>query len=133
MVCDEEGNLRVTDYKTGSGYLEPADLISGRRLQLPLYALAASEALRLGRAVDGLYWAILKAEAGRLRLHKFHYDDGDQLYSGLAGAVRLAMEHVTKFVKAIRKGDFPPVPPRGGCPSYCAAALWCWRYRPSDW
>jgi ATP-dependent helicase/DNAse subunit B len=133
LDVDEEGNLRVTDYKTGSGYLEPADLISGRRLQLPLYALAASEALRLGRAVDGLYWAILKAEAGRLRLHKFHYDDGDQLYSGLAGAVRLAMEHVTKFVKAIRKGDFPPVPPRGGCPSYCAAALWCWRYRPSDW
>jgi ATP-dependent helicase/nuclease subunit B len=133
LDVDEEGNLRVLDYKTGSGHLAPVDLIGGRRLQLPLYALAASQALRLGKPVDGLYWAILKADAGRLRLQRFHYESDDRVYAGLNGAIGLALEHVAKIVCGVHKGDFPPIPPRGGCPSYCAAALWCWRYRSTDW
>jgi ATP-dependent helicase/DNAse subunit B len=133
LDVDEEGNLRIMDYKTGSGHLAPVDLIEGRRLQLPLYALAASKALRLGKPVDGFYWAILKAEAGRLRLRKFHHQDEDHMYAGLEGAVRLALEHVARIAQGVQKGEFPPIPPKGGCPSYCAAATWCWRYRPSDW
>jgi ATP-dependent helicase/DNAse subunit B len=133
LDADDEGNLRVMDYKTGSGHLAPVDLIEGRRLQLPLYALAASKALRLGKPVDGFYWAILKAEAGRLRLRKFRHQDEDRVYTGLEGAVRLALEHVARIAKGVQKGEFPPIPPKGGCPSYCAAATWCWRYRPKDW
>jgi ATP-dependent helicase/DNAse subunit B len=40
-----DGQLRVLDYKTGSSHLAPQDLIEGRRLQLPLYAMAARDAL----------------------------------------------------------------------------------------
>jgi ATP-dependent helicase/DNAse subunit B len=133
LDMDDEGNLRVMDYKTGSGHLGPVDLVDGQRLQLPLYALAAREALGLGNPVDGLYWAILKADAGRLRLHKFHHESDTQVYSGLEGAVQLALEHVARVVEGVDSGEFPPIPPRGGCPSYCAAALWCWRYHPSNW
>jgi ATP-dependent helicase/DNAse subunit B len=133
LDVDDEGNVRVMDYKTGSGHLAPVDLIEGRRLQLPLYALAASEGLHVGKPVDGFYWAILKAEAGRLRLIKFRHQDEDRVYAGLEGAIKLALEHVARIVQGVQEGEFPPIPPRGGCPSYCAAATWCWRYRPKDW
>jgi ATP-dependent helicase/DNAse subunit B len=133
LDIDDEGNLRVMDYKTGSGHLAPVDLVESRRLQLPLYAQAAGKALKLGKPVEGLYWSILKAEAGRLKLDKFRYERDDRTYTGLEGAVRLAEEHVARIVQGVQKGNFPPVPPRGGCPSYCAAATWCWRYRSGDW
>jgi hypothetical protein len=80
-----------------------------------------------------LYWAILKADAGRLHLHKFHYESDTQVYRGLEGAVLLALKHVLRIVERVGKGEFPPIPPRGGCPSYCAAASWCWRYHSSRW
>jgi ATP-dependent helicase/DNAse subunit B len=130
---DERGNLRVIDYKAGFGHLTPRDLVEGRRLQLPLYALAANLALKLGEPVEGFYWAILRAEPGRLWLQRFRHEHEGRVYSSLEGAVQIAIEHVTRIVRGIRKGEFPPIPPRGGCPSYCAAAAWCWRYRSSFW
>jgi RecB family exonuclease len=133
LDIDEDGNLRVMDYKTGSAHLAPGDLIEGRRLQLPIYAMAASDALGLGKPIDGLYWAILRAESGRLRLQKFHHQGDEYEYRGLEGATELALEHVARIVRGVLNGEFPPKPPRGGCPSYCAAASWCWRYHPSDW
>ncbi|OGR92311.1 MAG: hypothetical protein A2V88_11620 [Elusimicrobia bacterium RBG_16_66_12] len=127
------GQLRLIDYKTGASALAPRDLIEGRRLQLPLYALAAQRALGLGEAADGFYWAILKAEPGSLRLARFHQDeDGEQL-TGVDGAVQVVQSHVARILQGIRAGQFPPIPPQGGCPTYCPAAGWCWRYAPSAW
>jgi ATP-dependent helicase/DNAse subunit B len=120
------GELRVVDYKTGSSHLAQGDLKDGRRLQLPLYALAARDALGLGDVADGIYWKILAAEAGSLKLAKFRTDEAQ----GVDGAVQVAREHLLRIVIGIRAGDFPPVPPKGGCPSYCPAAQWCWRYEP---
>ena len=34
----------------------------GRKLQLPLYALAAQETLRLGVVADGFYWHFVQGE-----------------------------------------------------------------------
>ncbi len=121
------GGLRVVDYKTGGSHLTPSDLIDGFRLQLPIYALAAERALHLGMVSEGLYWKILKAEPGSLKLAAFEFDDA---YSGVKGACELAEEHIGRYVTGIRQAEFPPVAPKGGCPSYCAAAAWCWRYSP---
>ncbi|HSG14929.1 MAG TPA: PD-(D/E)XK nuclease family protein, partial [Anaerolineae bacterium] len=66
---DPDGRLRVIDYKTAGpyGYGKRA-LEEGEKLQLPLYALAAQDALGLGEPADGFYWHIRHAEASELRL-----------------------------------------------------------------
>jgi len=52
------GELRVIDYKSGGSHLTPRDLIEGQRLQLPIYAMAANQALGLGKPVEGFYWKL---------------------------------------------------------------------------
>ena len=123
---NEHGQLRVIDYKTGGRHLTPKDLQRGTRLQLPIYALAAQDALKLGIVEEGLYWKIKDAEAGSLKLSKFSSDDSE----GVDAAIKVANEHLRRIVSGIRAGQFPPIPPKGGCPSYCPAISWCWRYEP---
>jgi ATP-dependent helicase/nuclease subunit B len=122
---NNNGMIRVIDYKTGGSYLSKGDLISGRRLQLPIYALAAQEALGLGTVVEGFYWQIRDAKASSLKLSKFITDE----LKGPQGAFAMALDHIQHNLKGIRAGQFPPVPPKGGCPKYCPAVQWCWRYQ----
>jgi ATP-dependent exoDNAse (exonuclease V) beta subunit len=121
---NDAGELRVVDYKTGSGHLSPDDLINGIRLQLPLYALAARDAVGLGEPVEGLYWALLAGKEGSLKLSSFSYGD----FEGPEGAMRVAAGHIQSVLDGHSRGDFHPQVPRGGCPQYCPARLWCWRY-----
>jgi ATP-dependent helicase/DNAse subunit B len=116
-----DGTLRVIDYKSGSTAILASHLKEGRRLQLPIYALAARDALGLGEVSSGFYWHIQKAEASSLKLEKFE--------GGVNGAFETAVAHVVKHVANIRAGHFEPKPPEEGCPSYCPAARFCWRYR----
>lgn len=114
------GELRIIDYKTGSSGLSNKDLESGKRLQLPLYALAARDALQLGTPVEGFYWAINQAKAGALKLSKY----------GVEGSIQTVKEHIAAALEGIQGGEFPPIPPEGGCPDYCPATAWCYRYTP---
>jgi len=123
---DQHGNLRVIDYKSGGSHLAARDLVEGRRLQLPIYALAVEQALGIGRVAEGLYWKLFAGEAGGLCLGRFQDDSG----TGPQAAYAMAAMHVSRLVHAIQSGDFTPQPPEGGCPSYCPAASWCWSYRP---
>jgi ATP-dependent helicase/nuclease subunit B len=118
-----DGNLRVIDYKLGgpSAFTAKA-LADGKKLQLPLYALAARDELRLGQPVDGFYMHYTKGEISPLTLGDYE--------GGVAGAIRTASAHILDAVEHIRSGHFPPLPPTGGCPSYCPAAAYCWRYSP---
>lgn len=127
---DRQGErLRVIDYKTGSSHQGPQDLLDGRRLQLPIYALAA-EALGMGRVVEGFYWQLRQAKPGTLRLSRFTAAD---LPEGLPGAAEIAVDHISRAFEGIQAAEFPPIPPSGGCPAYCPAAGWCWRYQASRW
>lgn len=131
---DAAGNVRVIDYKTGSSGLGSRDLCEGRRLQLAIYALAAEDCLRLGKPVDGFYWAIRSGAMGQLQLQRFRYElEGGQVYAGVRGAIEIAVEHVTTFLRQIREGVFTPAPPAGGCAGYCPPRLFCWRYQPARW
>jgi len=130
---NQAGELRIIDYKTGSSHLAASDLLDGRRLQLPLYALGAAQALEMGEPVEGFYWKIRQAQPGSLKLGSFEAEvDGESL-SGPSAAYAVARAHVERILSGARQGAFPPVPPRGGCPGYCPAAAWCWRYTPSSW
>ena len=125
---DRKGDqVRVIDYKTGGSHLAAGDLLAGRRLQLPVYALAAEQALKLGTVTDGLYWVIRQARPGGLRLGRFKGSQ-EQPDSGPAAAYRLLEQHLGRIVGGVRQGRFEPEAPSGGCPAYCPAAAWCWRY-----
>ena len=116
-----DGSLRVIDYKAGGATISGAHLKDGRRLQLPIYALAAQDALGLGEVSSGFYWHIQSARASSLKLEKFE--------GGASGAFAMAVSHVGKHVNNIRAGHFEPKPPDEGCPSYCPATGFCWKYK----
>jgi hypothetical protein len=111
--------VRVIDYKTAgpSGYSLRA-VREGKKLQLPLYALAAREALRLGDPVEGFYWHVRHAEASSFTLAKY----------GPEAAVEAAVAYAWEAVRGARGGAFVPRPPDGGCPAYCPASGFCWHY-----
>lgn len=123
---NSEGDVRVMDYKSGSGNLSKSDLISGRRLQITIYALAAQQGLSLGNVVDGFYWVIGGKQNPFLQLSRFKHEDQEGPYA----AYEVLQAHLDRIVRGVRAGEFPPKPPKGGCPSYCPAAGWCWRYQP---
>ncbi len=120
LDVDQHGYLRVIDYKASSSPINAKDLDKGKRLQLPLYALAARDALHLGEVASGFYWHILQGKASSFKLEK--YPDG------IDAAFERVKQHVVDHVRHIRAGDFQPVPPDGGCPGYCPAVTFCWRY-----
>lgn len=122
---DADGRLQVIDYKAGSMPISPRDLESGKRVQLPLYALAVREALGLGEVGGGFYWHIGSAQPSRLRLESY--------LGGIEFAMQTALEHALDTVEAVRAGQFPPRPPSDGCPGNCPAAAFCWRYTPRGW
>jgi ATP-dependent helicase/DNAse subunit B len=125
LDVDQQGRLRVIDYKASGSAISVKDLEEGKRLQLPLYALAAQEALQLGEVTSGFYWHMLKGEASSFKLEK--YPDG------VEAAFERVKQHVSNHVQHIRAGDFQPTPPDGGCPAYCPAVAFCWRYVPRIW
>ena len=117
------GQLRLIDYKASSAPIAAGDLQDGHRLQLPLYALGARDALQLGEVAEGFYWHIGSARPSSLKLEKFE--------GGVAGALDVAQRHLAAHVAGILAGQFQPRPPAKGCPSYCPASGFCWRYAPS--
>jgi len=116
-----DGRLRIIDYKAGSAAIRPHHLEEGRRLQLPIYALAAREALGLGEIAGGFYWHIVKAAASSIKLEKYP--------GGVQTAFDTAVQHVAGHVKHIREGHFTPQPPKDGCPHYCPAIGFCWQLK----
>jgi putative RecB family exonuclease len=124
-----DGRLRIIDYKAGSTPISTRDLADGHRLQLPLYALAAQEALQTP-VVGGFYWHIGSARPSSLRLEKYAPDGGKQ---GVAGAIETAVDYAMANVAAVRAGQFMPAPPEGGCPSFCPAMSFCEWYQPRSW
>jgi ATP-dependent helicase/DNAse subunit B len=120
---DPAGNIRVIDYKTAGPYrYSKQTLDRGEILQLPLYALAAQDALDLGQPVDGFYWHIRQAEPSSLQLADY----------GPEEAIGTALSFVWEAVRGARQGYFRPQPPANGCPNYCPAVAFCWRYKPGS-
>jgi len=116
--------IRVIDYKTAGPYAyTQAAIRDGKKLQLPLYALAAESALELGEVVEGFYWHVQHAQGSRFTLAKF----------GPQAAMATTVEHAWEAIRGARRGEFAPRAPDGGCPGYCPGAAFCWRHDPSRW
>ena len=60
---DQERRLRIIDYKSGgAGTYTAPSVEKGKKLQLPLYALAARDALdweQCGQPIEGFYWHLM--------------------------------------------------------------------------
>jgi len=124
-----DGGLRIIDYKTGGSYLNKKDLEEGLRLQLPIYALAARDALGLGEPVEGFYWQIRGAKAGSLKLARFKWDQME----GPEATYEILKLHLSNILSGIRAAHFTPQAPDHGCPDYCPAVQWCWKYESGGW
>ncbi len=125
-----DGRLRIVDYKAGSTPISSRDLSEGHRLQLPLYALAAQEALR-AEVASGFYWHIGSARPSSLVLEKYAPQGGER--RGVAGAIETAVEYAVEIGRAVRAGRFAPAPADGECPRSCPAAAFCEQYKPRMW
>jgi ATP-dependent helicase/DNAse subunit B len=117
--------INVLDYKTGGPIKFTAESIrAGTTLQLPIYALAATELLLVARDVlpwQAGYWYV--REAGfrpRQALRMYRNDDGrieletewEQLRAGLG-------DTVVMLVRAIRRGQFPVCSTDERCTGHC--------------
>jgi ATP-dependent helicase/DNAse subunit B len=119
-----QGCVRVIDYKTAGPYAYSNRAVAeGKKLQLPLYALAAQEALQLGQVVDGFYWHVQHAEPSGFTLAGF----------GPTDAMETAVAHAWEAVHGVRRGAFVPEVPDDHCPDYCPAAAFCWHFSPQRW
>ena len=130
MDRDDAGRVRIVDYKTpGPSTFTHAAVRDGKKLQLPLYALAAQEALGLGQVTEGFYWHVQHAEPSGFTLSRFSAGDRRGPQAAMEHVVALAWE----AVRGARAGAFVPRTPAGGCPSYCPAAAYCWHYKDASW
>jgi len=124
------GSIRIIDYKTSSSYGFTNQAVrEGKKLQLPLYALAAEQALNLGKIQEGFYFHVRSAEPSGFKLSSF------RMYErrGPNAAMENAVEISWRSIQAIQRGKFEPQVPAGGCPEYCPAAEFCWHYRSKQW
>lgn len=127
---DPRGNLRVIDYKTSSPYgFTNRAVQKGKKLQLPLYALAAEQALHLGEVAEGFYFHVQHAEASRFQMSRY-FEKGER---GPRAAMERSVEEAWKAVLRARKGKFVPQVPDRNCPDYCPAAAYCWQYTPRNY
>lgn len=99
--------IRVIDYKSGSSYISKRDAISGRNLQLPLYALAAEQVILPGSKVkQAQYLSITSGESiGSLDFDlnkKEDTDDKDEQKDLRA----VTEQNIKRFVERIESGDF---------------------------
>jgi ATP-dependent helicase/DNAse subunit B len=118
-----DGRVRVIDYKTGGPFpFTNRAIAEGKKLQLPLYALAARDALGLGEPAEGFYWHVRQAVPSGFTLSGFK--------GGPEAALEATVEKTWEAVYGARAGYFAPHPPVEGCPRYCPAAAFCWRHRP---
>ncbi len=127
---NEWGELRIIDYKTSGSYgFNNQAVREGKKLQLPIYALAAQQALGLGTVREGFYFHVRSATPSQLKLSSYR-DYGNR---GPSTAMKRSIRNGWQAVQSIQAGKFQPKIPDSGCPEYCPAAGFCWLYHPVQW
>ncbi len=122
----------VQDYKSGRTAHSASQIVDERRLQIPLYLLAARELLGL-EPIGGLYRALAPGGGARGVVARSAADvapaglvrtdivDDDELWR----IVDLARSDAVGIVARIRAGDVGHDPRWGSCPRYCPYAAVC--------
>ena len=128
-VLDQDGRsfFRVIDYKSGSIPVAK-DIDVGLALQLPLYAMAAERVLfadNVKMPLDAAYWGLKKdGFAKRQTMSKFDSPPGD-VESQWRNFSRELERYVLDLVDRSRAGEFPVLPQKSDCDSYCDFRFVC--------
>ncbi len=127
---NKSGELRIIDYKTSGSYgFNNQAVREGKKLQLPIYALAVQQALGLGTVREGFYFHVRSATPSPLKLSSYR-DYGNR---GPSTAMERSTRNGWQAVQSIQAGKFQPKTPDSGCPEYCPASGFCWFYKPIQW
>lgn len=114
---DGQEGLLVVDYKTGK-LASQTDIVEGRSLQLPLYALAVEKMLgqpATGGTLHRVGQGKLKEQYfARMRYIRGRYSAVDDYPQSL----KAVLERAGSFLTAMRKGRFDLMP-TADCPGYC--------------
>lgn len=103
--------IRVVDYKKGSSPITDADVVEGRNIQLPLYALAVEQAILPGsKVIEGKYLSV--QAAGPIGSHFF---DGrkkprSRTEDTPINFLQVTEDHVRRIVDGISDGNFSVAP-----------------------
>jgi ATP-dependent helicase/DNAse subunit B len=130
-LIDGQVVFNVLDYKTTSSrHFRQQDILEGRMLQLPLYAMAVEELLLADQKAvpwHGGYWHIRDAGFDGKRGISFHErgDDGICLTQSWNELRRRLVERVASLVSGIRAGDFPMFCEDEHCTGRCAYKTVC--------
>lgn len=101
-----DGTLLLIDYKSGGSPQPLSDTLSGRNVQLPIYALAA-RAAGLGDVSQAQFWHIGSGRGSRVL-------SGDAMETAQAAA----RQRLQATLDGVVAGDYAVRPPHG-CPEYC--------------
>jgi ATP-dependent helicase/DNAse subunit B len=114
---DQDGNLRVIDYKSGSSTYSKTDIEAGLAFQTALYALAVEPHLLPGtRVVESCYLLIpARKTSGAVQF------EGPAIENE---TVQAAVGMALAFIRFIRQGEFPSLPGKSawgtlGCRKFC--------------
>lgn len=122
--------FNVIDYKSGKEVkFKPAELLAGKQLQLPLYALAAEEVLLSGQNAEALaagYWSIQGKgfEAGALELQSAEGATLKRQPSAESLREQL-VETLGRIVGDIQQGKFPVYNSEEKCTGWCEYRTIC--------
>ena len=123
LDIDQDGNLQVIDYKSGSVGFSRKDLESGLAFQTAIYALAAETLLSDGgRVTESAYLHIPRREKSGVL--KFDSRVGEDTL------VQLIVDLALEFIERIQRGEFPSKPGKsawgsGGCQRWCDFSNLC--------
>lgn len=115
--------VRVIDYKSGSTRITKRDVLAGRNLQMPIYALAVSQSIMPGAEVEsGGFLSVSQASSiGALEFSpKARRPKEGEEPAPPENLLETATSFIVDYVSRIEKGDFE-VKPNGevsckGCP-----------------
>jgi ATP-dependent helicase/nuclease subunit B len=109
---DDDGRLRVIDYKTGSKRYSPKEIAAGRALQSALYAWAVARLIpdSGGVLVTAYRHTGSREQSGAIQCHS---EEG-------AALIEQAAARAVGFAQAAREGWFAPLPSRGSAGRACS-------------
>ena len=117
--------FNIVDYKTGRSSRPDAEaVLSGRALQLPLYALAVEKLLLADRSAlpwQVGYWSVRENGFKPRKALKMHEEADDRIVptAEWAGILSRLPDTVGALVRGIRQGEFPVFSQDEHCTGYC--------------
>ncbi|CAN5259406.1 helicase-exonuclease AddAB subunit AddB [soil metagenome] len=94
-----DGRVKVIDYKSSSAAISKKEALAGRNMQLPVYAMAVSDAILAERNVQIKNGAFLSFSSGE-QIGTVDFQDGEDDY------IAITRDHIGNFVSNIKKGNF---------------------------